>query len=1707
MAGETRVLGQEPAGGADDPGPWMMPGFDGQYSSVGAGHINAAGQMVFVGRGSLFSTAEQVQAIYRVESEGDPVLVEGGTDRHYGATSINSEGTIAFYSYTDPQMAEQTGHILLLRQGGPVAEVVAVGDPAPGTTETFSSVFKFGSPNQIPGFELLEDDRIVLTAALSDGRIGVWIGDEAGLEPVVIEGDAVPGLADGVVFASIDAVAAGGENEVAFRAALTGPGITPYVNDNGIWFGSPGSIRGALLAGDSVEFDDGSVAVVEEVYVPELGARSGPGSDGRPSVFAPDGSVVVRVYLDRPPYMALLLLSAGLVVNSTGDLPDSSADDDVCDTGMTILRGATEEPECTLRAALQVANEDADASTVTFDIPTEDASYDPSSGTFTIVPGSPLPPVVTPVAVKGSMTSAGHLEIVLSGGGASKAGQVDDGLVIESTSNVTIANLIVGGFARYGILVSNASDVAVTGCMIGTDPAGSARGNGVEGIRIADSQKVTVGGSTESERNIISDNASAGVAITGSEASDNHVVGNYIGTTPDGTVKLGNGGGVRIESPWNVVGGSTGTPGSPPGNVISGNLGSGISIVGPEATRNAVDGNLIGVDPTGLQPLGNLYGVFLTDASDNGIGDVSTNVISGNGSSGIWLGEAATANFILGNRIGTDYAGTLRIPNRDHGIHVVRSDGNVIGYSQSRPGNVISGNDGNGILIEEARDNRVIGNLVGLAANGVVTVYNGMDGVHVARSDTNTVGGIDASDANVIGGNRGNGVGIDASGKVAIIGNRIGTDITGVGWAGNGAHGVQVAGATTVHVGGPGSRSNIISGNDSSGVAITDGSVDTRVSANRIGLGATNSPLGNRVGVLIRGSQDSRIGGIAPDSLNAIVNNDSTGVIVLGATSTRNRIVGNRIVGNGSIAIDLGGDGPTANDLGNAPALDADAGPNELLNFPIAVTAVTDRTDPTKVVVSGVLDTTDPQLARVQIYSSPAPNPNVFGAARTQFGDADHLVGETGVNARGRFVFTVPAASVTGPVLSATATKGGSTSEFGPVCYDTVGDGSVDTDLDSICDNWEVYGIDSNGDGTVDLDLSRDLAADPLYRDLYLEIDWMRDGGGELPGIGKPSHKPIQWGLDEVRNAFASAPVDNPNGATGIAVHMHLSDETRHVDLMTWPDFHSIKLRGVTFPCTGVTYGFGDQTDRASPNCLNILAAKRLVFRYTIFSHGHGGTRGASGQGEGPGNDFWVSVGSYDVATMKYASGNRNRGLGSARALVEAATVMHEMGHTLGLRHGGGDDVNCKPNYISVMSYSLQFSIGVPSRRLDYSRSLLARLDENRLDEPAGIGGPADRDVLYNQSAAAGVAGPAVAIPANSTFVDWNGLDLNGDGVHNDMGAPADVDFIPGVGCFSDADTNGDGILDSPRLITLEPYEDWSNLVYGFRAEPAFDNGSTASMQSSSDSEQTDEHVVWGAENIDFDGDGWPNAFDNCPLIPNGDQADSDGDGIGDACEGHATDLALTGVVSRDMVVGGDTVTFAYTVLNRGPSSTVDVGLDVTVDSSMTVLRASGGDLPCVLTTASASCGLGELAPGDSGSVTIDVSVSAAGPASATALVVSDLPDSEPSNDILVLSVNVTSGVGVGEPDEVPESFALHQNYPNPFNPRTTISFDVAQPTEVRLKVFDVLGREVATLVDGDLAQGFHHVVFDASRLASGMYIYRIEMGDYRGFRTMVLIR
>ena len=100
------------------------------------------------------------------------------------------------------------------------------------------------------------------------------------------------------------------------------------------------------------------------------------------------------------------------------------------------------------------------------------------------------------------------------------------------------------------------------------------------------------------------------------------------------------------------------------------------------------------------------------------------------------------------------------------------------------------------------------------------------------------------------------------------------------------------------------------------------------------------------------------------------------------------------------------------------------------------------------------------------------------------------------------------------------------------------------------------------------------------------------------------------------------------------------------------------------------------------------------------------------------------------------------------------------------------------------------------------------------------------------------------------------------------------------------------------------------------------------------------------------------------------------------------------------------------------------------------------------------------------------------------------------------------SAAGVEDRDPVvPHSFSLSQNYPNPFNPATTINFSLPASTHVTLNVFDILGREVATLVDEDEPAGVNSVRFDASRLSSGVYYYRVMAGSFVAVKQMLLLR
>ena len=101
---------------------------------------------------------------------------------------------------------------------------------------------------------------------------------------------------------------------------------------------------------------------------------------------------------------------------------------------------------------------------------------------------------------------------------------------------------------------------------------------------------------------------------------------------------------------------------------------------------------------------------------------------------------------------------------------------------------------------------------------------------------------------------------------------------------------------------------------------------------------------------------------------------------------------------------------------------------------------------------------------------------------------------------------------------------------------------------------------------------------------------------------------------------------------------------------------------------------------------------------------------------------------------------------------------------------------------------------------------------------------------------------------------------------------------------------------------------------------------------------------------------------------------------------------------------------------------------------------------------------------------------------------------------------NIETNVEDNDTQSIPKNIELFQNYPNPFNPKTIIPFSVQKPSRVVPKIYDLLGRETATLVDNDYAPGEYNVLFNGEGFASGIYFYRIQMGDFSQTRKMVLL-
>jgi titin len=422
-----------------------------------------------------------------------------------------------------------------------------------------------------------------------------------------------------------------------------------------------------------------------------------------------------------------------------------------------------------LRQAIIDANNNPDPDTIEFNISFIGNYCFFPSGVCRIRPTSPLPALTDdgttidgytqPGALEATETTSATLKIEIDG---YNAGAGADGLTITSANNV-VKGLAIRRFSGDGISISSsdATDNIISGNYIGTDANGTDdQGNAWRGVHIhSGAQNNTIGGATPGERNVISGNDRNGITISG---SGNTVCGNYIGTDASGTADLG----------------------------------------------NAEDGV-------------NIY----NDAQNNIIGGTmpdERNIISGNDRNGISI--SGSGNTVCGNYVGTDASGTTDLGNTDHGVSIGGGDrNNTIGGATSGERNVISGNDGHGILIYGS-SNTVSGNYIGTDASGTADMGNTEQGIHIAGGgDNNTIGGTTPGERNVISGNDWDGVGMSGSTveNNTVCGNYIGTDASGTVDLGNAEAGIDLCTGAKYNTVGPG---NLITYNSEDGVQVSRGS-------------------------------------------------------------------------------------------------------------------------------------------------------------------------------------------------------------------------------------------------------------------------------------------------------------------------------------------------------------------------------------------------------------------------------------------------------------------------------------------------------------------------------------------------------------------------------------------------------------------------------------------------------------------------------------------------------------------------------------------------------------------------------------------------------------------------------------------------------------------------------------------------------------------
>ena len=363
----------------------------------------------------------------------------------------------------------------------------------------------------------------------------------------------------------------------------------------------------------------------------------------------------------------------------------------------------------------------------------------------------------------------------------------------------------------------------------------------------------------------------------------------------------------------------------------------------------------------------------------------------------------------------------------------------------------------------------------------------------------------------------------------------------------------------------------------------------------------------------------------------------------------------------------------------------------------------------------------------------------------------------------------------------------------------------ADTDGDALPDIWEIGGLKIDGTNLF-LDLPA-MGANPLKKDIFIEVDYMVKKGSCFLFICSESynHKPKPGAMARVVEAFANSPVRNPDGSTGVNLHLDFGPDS------------------VMNPVTGKKWGVLSQANALPPDDTlgsiipyigdydwnefnnikrtNFAPVRQRVFHYVVFGHDlPAGLAGISCNNDDDLNGFKQGASDFIVGLgpMISTGGTVN---------VQTGVFMHELGHNLGLCHGGPGsllndldecNLNGKPNYLSVMNYAFVargLTINGQEGHYDYSRFALPTLNENSLDETAGL-----KD---NSIVAAGYGTRYWCDADNDRYVNTvASIDWNCDGDTNDVRVTENIN---------------EGVEDprNKEFGQLKSYKDWeSDLIF-----------------------------------------------------------------------------------------------------------------------------------------------------------------------------------------------------------------------------------------------------------------------------------------------------